>query len=165
MIAWLTTYDHWLLLRNFALVLVWNFYCDCLTDCTWPCNGFCRQTLHQFLSETFVWLSYFFSLWILLQKNECVRLYSEWQALLTAQRILLQQHVISFALKYNLSLYHIWKHLQYCFYTETERSLSLLGFNVNDEWENHPLLVETLSSWKPQTLAYVVGAWFSVVLS
>ena len=31
-IAWLTTYDYWLLLRNFAPVLVWNFYGDCLTD-------------------------------------------------------------------------------------------------------------------------------------
>ena len=30
-IAWLTNYDYWLLLRNFALVLVWNFYDDCLT--------------------------------------------------------------------------------------------------------------------------------------
>ena len=31
-IAWLTTYDYWLLLRNFAPVLLWNFYGDCLTD-------------------------------------------------------------------------------------------------------------------------------------
>ena len=31
-IAWLTTNDYWLLLRNFAPVLVWNFYGDCLTD-------------------------------------------------------------------------------------------------------------------------------------
>ena len=31
-IAWLTKYDYWLLLRNFAPVLVWNFYGDCLTD-------------------------------------------------------------------------------------------------------------------------------------
>ena len=31
-IAWRTTYDYWLLLRNFAPVLVWNFYGDCLTD-------------------------------------------------------------------------------------------------------------------------------------
>ena len=29
----LTTYDYWLLLRNFAPVLVWNFYGDCLIDC------------------------------------------------------------------------------------------------------------------------------------
>ena len=31
-IAWLTNYDYWLLLRNFAPVLVWNFSGDCLTD-------------------------------------------------------------------------------------------------------------------------------------
>ena len=31
-IAWLTAYDYWLLLRNFAPVLVRNFYGDCLTD-------------------------------------------------------------------------------------------------------------------------------------
>ena len=30
-IPWLTTYDYWLLLRIFA-VLMWNFYGDCLTD-------------------------------------------------------------------------------------------------------------------------------------
>ena len=32
MIAWLTEYNYWLLLRNFAPVLVWNSYGDCLTD-------------------------------------------------------------------------------------------------------------------------------------
>ena len=72
-IAWLTTYDYWLLLRNFAPVLVWNFYGDCLTDCVrllafaaklctssgvrllrwlpdWlpTITGFCCETLHQF---------------------------------------------------------------------------------------------------------------------
>ena len=31
-IAWLTTSDYWLLLRNFEPVLVWNCYGDCLTD-------------------------------------------------------------------------------------------------------------------------------------
>ena len=30
-IAWLTAYDYWLLMRNLAPVLVWNFYGDCLT--------------------------------------------------------------------------------------------------------------------------------------
>ena len=34
-IAWLTTYDYWLLLRNFAPVLVWNCYGDRLTDHVW----------------------------------------------------------------------------------------------------------------------------------
>ena len=29
--SWLT-YDYWLLLQNFAPVLVWNFYSDCLTN-------------------------------------------------------------------------------------------------------------------------------------
>ena len=77
-ISWLTTYDYWLLLRNFAPVLVWNFYCDCLTDylrllafaaklCTssgvkllrwlpdWlpTTTGFCCETYHQFWSKTF----------------------------------------------------------------------------------------------------------------
>ena len=31
-IAWLITCDLWLLLRNYAPVIVWNFYGDCLTD-------------------------------------------------------------------------------------------------------------------------------------
>ena len=31
-IAWLTTYDYWLLLRNFAPVLMWTVYGDCITD-------------------------------------------------------------------------------------------------------------------------------------
>ena len=31
-ITWLITYDYWVLLRNFAPVLVWNFYGDCLTE-------------------------------------------------------------------------------------------------------------------------------------
>ena len=84
-IAWLTTYDYWLLLRNFAPVLAWNFYGDRLTDhvwllvfaaklCTssgvkllwwspdWPrmTTGFCCETLHQFWCETFpviAWLT------------------------------------------------------------------------------------------------------------
>ena len=30
--SWLTTYDYWLLLGNFAPDLVWNFYGDRLTD-------------------------------------------------------------------------------------------------------------------------------------
>ena len=71
--SWLT-YDYWLLLRNFAPVLVWNFYGDCLTDhvrllafaaklCTssgvkrlrwlpdWPrtTTSFCCESLHQFI--------------------------------------------------------------------------------------------------------------------
>ena len=75
---WLTNYDYWLLLRNFAPVLVWNFYGDCLTDylrllafaaklCTssgvkllrwlpdWQprTTGFCCETFHQFWCETF----------------------------------------------------------------------------------------------------------------
>ena len=74
-IAWLTTYDYWLLLRNFAPVLVWNFYGDCLTDCVrlmafavkllrwlpdWPRTtyGFCCKTLHQFWCETFTVIKY-----------------------------------------------------------------------------------------------------------
>ena len=84
-IAWLTAYDLWLLLRNFAPVLVWNFYGDCPTDCVrlmafaaklctssgvkllrwlpdWlrTTYGFCCETLHQFWCETFTviaWLT------------------------------------------------------------------------------------------------------------
>ena len=85
MISWLTTYDNWLFLRNFAPVRVENLYGDCLTDhlplldfpaklCTsssvkllrwlpdWPLTttGFCCETFHQFWCETFkviAWLT------------------------------------------------------------------------------------------------------------
>ena len=40
----------WLLLWNFAPVLVWNFCGDCLTTYK---HGFCCDTLHQFWCETF----------------------------------------------------------------------------------------------------------------
>ena len=40
----------WLLLWNFAPVLVWNFCGDCLTTHD---HGFCCETLHQFWCETF----------------------------------------------------------------------------------------------------------------
>ena len=93
-IARLTTYDYWLSLRNFAPVLVWNFYGDCLTDylrlldfaaklCTssgvkllqwlpdWlpTTTGFCCETLHQFWSETFTVIAWLtpFDYWLLLQ--------------------------------------------------------------------------------------------------
>ena len=84
-IAWLTTFDYLLLLRNFAPVLVWIFYSDCLTVhlkllafaaklCAssgvkllpwlpyWPCKttGFCCETLRQLWCETFrvfAWLT------------------------------------------------------------------------------------------------------------
>ena len=72
MIAWLTKYDYWLLLRNLAPLLVWNSYGDCLTDYIrllafarngvkllrwlpdWLSTtiGFCCETLHQFWCET-----------------------------------------------------------------------------------------------------------------
>ena len=92
-IAWRTTYDYWLLLRNFAQILVWNFYGDCLTDylrllafaanlCTssgvkllrWlpdrltTTTGFCCKPLHQFWCETFtviVWRTTY-DYWLLL---------------------------------------------------------------------------------------------------
>ena len=94
MIAWLTTYHYWLLLRNFAPVLVWNLYGDCLTDyqrllafapklCTssgvellqwlpdWipTTTGFCCETLHQFWCGTFTviaWLTSY-DYWLLLR--------------------------------------------------------------------------------------------------
>ena len=75
--SWLTYYDYWLLLPNFAPVLVWNFYGDCLTNCERPMafaaklctssgvklllwlpdwlpltTGFCCETLNQFWCET-----------------------------------------------------------------------------------------------------------------
>ena len=78
MIAWRTSYDYWLLLRNFAPVLVWNSYGDSLTDhlrllafagklCTssgvklllWlpdglpTTTGFCCETLNLFLFWNF----------------------------------------------------------------------------------------------------------------
>ena len=93
-IAWLTTYDYWLLLRNFAPVVVWNFYVVCLTDylrllafaaklCTssgvkllrwlpdWllTITCFCCETLHQFWCETFMviaWLTTY-DYWLLLR--------------------------------------------------------------------------------------------------
>ena len=92
--AWLTTYDLRLLLRNFAPVLVWNFYGDCRTDCIrltafaaklstssgvkflrwlpdWlhTTYGFCCETFHQFWCETFTviaWLTAY-DLWLLLR--------------------------------------------------------------------------------------------------
>ena len=93
-IAWLTTKDLWLLLRNFAPVLVWNFYGDCPTDCVrlmafaaklctssgvkllrwlpdWlpTTYGFCCETLHQFLCETFTVIAWLITcdLWLLLR--------------------------------------------------------------------------------------------------
>ena len=78
MIVLQTTYDYWLLLRNFEPVLVWNFYGDCQTDylrlpafAAKLCNGsgvkllrwlpdrlttttgFCCETLYHFWCETF----------------------------------------------------------------------------------------------------------------
>ena len=93
-IAWLTTYAYWLLLRNFAPVLVWNFYGDCVTDhvsllafaaklCTscsvkllrwlpdWlsKATGFCFETLHQFWCETFTMIAWLttYDYWLLLR--------------------------------------------------------------------------------------------------
>ena len=54
-IAWLTTYDYWLLLRNFAPVLVWNFYGDCLTD---------YQRLLAFAAKLLWWLSTIMTSWL-----------------------------------------------------------------------------------------------------
>ena len=55
----------WLLLWNFAPVLVWNFCGDCLTTHD---HDFCCETLHQFWCETFaviVWRH--IRLWLLLR--------------------------------------------------------------------------------------------------
>ena len=88
-IAWLTTYDYWLLLRNFAPVLVWNFYGDCLTDylgllafgaklCTSSGVKLLRwlpdwlPTTTGFCSETFVvivWRHTIMATWLHVQKK------------------------------------------------------------------------------------------------
>ena len=94
MIALQTTYDYWLLLRNFAPVLVLNFYDDCLTDHLrllafaaklWTCSGvkllrwlpdwlptttgFCRETLQRFWCETFTVIAWptNYDYWLLLR--------------------------------------------------------------------------------------------------
>ena len=99
MITLRTTYDYWLLLRNFAPVLVWNFYGDCLPDylrllafaaklCTsssvkllrwfpdWltTTTGFCCETLHQFWCETFAVIAWrtIYDYWLLLRNFEPV---------------------------------------------------------------------------------------------
>ena len=78
-IAWLTTYDYWLLLRNFAPVLVWNFYGDCLTD---------YRRLLAFAAKLLRWLSDDIPLWLLdYRKNEWVRSNSGWQAPTSAENV------------------------------------------------------------------------------
>ena len=99
MIPWLTNYDYWLLLRNFAPVLVWNFYGYSLTDhlrplafaaklCTssgvkllrllpdWrsTTTGFCCETFHQFWCETFTVIAWrtTYGYWLLLRNFEPV---------------------------------------------------------------------------------------------
>ena len=67
-IAWLTTYVYWLLLRNFAPVLVWNVL---RWSPDWPrmTIGFCCETLHQFWCETvtvIAWLTTY-DYWLLLR--------------------------------------------------------------------------------------------------
>ena len=108
-IAWLTTYDYWLLLRNFAPVLVWNFYCDCLTDYLWLlafaaklCTSsgvkllrwlpdWLRTTYDyclNFAAKLLRWLSDDAALWLLgYRKNEWVRSNSGWQAPTSAEKL------------------------------------------------------------------------------
>ena len=77
-IAWLTAYDYSLFLRNFAPVLVWNFYGDCLTD---------YLRLLAFAAKLLRWLSDDIPLWLLgYRKNEWVRSNSGWQALTSAEK-------------------------------------------------------------------------------
>ena len=99
LIAWATNYEHWLLLRNLAPVLVYNYYGHCLRDylrllafaaklCTssgvkllrwlldWlpTITGFCCETLHQFWCETFTVISWrtTHDYWLLLRYFEPV---------------------------------------------------------------------------------------------
>ena len=113
-IAWLTTYDYWLLLRNFAPVLVWNFYGDCLTDnlrllafaaklrtssgvklLRWlpdgqlTTTGFCCETSHQFWCETFKSIGdhFFYVLLCYGQSSGSSFLSFTWQKLKTTHRV------------------------------------------------------------------------------
>ena len=84
-IAWLTTSDYWLLLRNFEPVLVWNCYGDCLTD-------YVRRTTYDyclnFAAKLLRWLSDDAALWLLgYRKNEWVRSNSGWQAPTSAEKL------------------------------------------------------------------------------
>ena len=110
-IVWLTTYDYWLLLRNFAPVLVWNFYGDCLTD---------YLRLLAFGAKLLRWLSDDAALWLLgYRKNDWDRSNSRWQAPTSAEK----EHVISLALKSKGCCHSIFENTEsIAFYTATERS-------------------------------------------
>ena len=87
MIAWLTTYDYWLLLRNFAPVLVWNFYGDCLKDHV-RLLAFAAKLCTSSGVKHLGWLSDDIPLWLLgYRKNEWVRSNSGWQALTSAEKV------------------------------------------------------------------------------
>ena len=141
-IAWLTTYDYWLLLRNFAPVLVWNVYGDCLTDylrllafaaklCTSSSVKLLRW-LPDWLPKTYAafaaklctsllrWLSDDVALWLLgYRKNDWERSNSRWQAPTSAEK----EHVISLALKSKGCCHSIFENTEsIAFYTATERS-------------------------------------------
>ena len=136
-IAWLTTYDCWLLLRNFAPVLVWNFYGDCLTD---------YLRLLAFAPKLLWWLSDDILLWLLgYRKNEWVRSNSGlgWQVLTSGEKNTTRTRYQS-GFKRKLLPWHIWKHGQYCFFIPQQKGPCLLsGVYVNDKRGNHPPHVET----------------------
>ena len=145
-IAWLTTYDLRLLLRNFAPVLVWNFYGDCRTDCirltafaAKLCTNSCVKRLRwlpDWLPTTYAafaaklctsllrWLSDGVALWRLgYRKNDWERSNSRWQAPTSAEK----EHVISLALKSKGCCHSIFENTEsIAFYTATERSLFAL---------------------------------------
>ena len=89
--SWLTLwFDYWLLLRNVAPVLVWNFYGDCLTDylrrlafaaklCTssgvkllrWLPTDYIMLTISIMAAKLLRWLSDDVALWLVgYRKNE-----------------------------------------------------------------------------------------------
>ena len=145
-IAGLTAYDLRLLLRNFAPILVWNVYGDCLIDCVRLmafAAKLCTSSgvklsrwLPDRLPTTYAafaaklctsllrWLSDDVALWLLgYRKNEWEISNSRWQAPTSAEK----EHVISLALKSKGCCHSIFENTESIpFYTATERSLFAL---------------------------------------
>ena len=87
-IAWLTTYDYWLLLGNFAPVLVWNFYGDCLNDYERPL---------AFAAKLLRWLSFGILLSFFAKEKMSEYDHNRDDKLLLVQNNLLQEHVVILA--------------------------------------------------------------------
>ena len=165
-IAWLTTYVYWLLLRNFAPVLVWNVL---RWSPDWPrmTIGFCCETLHQFWCETvtvIAWLTTY-DYWLLLRNFAPVLVWNCY-----GDRLTDHVRLLTFAAKLctssgvnRLRWLHYWLLKTTGFCCETERSLFTLisGVNVNDERGNHPPHIETRVKYRKRYLT--LRARFSAV--